>query len=139
MRTEQEIREEIRKTTGRVEALEHLIAEAELGIKMHRKEIDVVSARLRGLQWCLEKTVCDEHCHQLVPEDPEFEEDPKRKAKKLLQCLSGYKFGVDCEEHDECDTCDVWEACDKKEYLKKRYKVCTSPDGRKGLFTNEEE
>ena len=50
------IEQEIKKITDRIENLEHLITEAELGIKMHRNKIDIYSAKLCGIQWCLETT-----------------------------------------------------------------------------------
>lgn len=45
---------------------------------------------------------------------------PKTKAKpaakekssgKKNKCPYGHKFGVDCEEYDECDDCELWEEC----------------------------
>ena len=66
MKTEQEIEEEIKKITDRIENLEHLIAEAELGIKMHRKEMDVYSARLCGIQWCLKTTPVASYAEPLI-------------------------------------------------------------------------
>jgi hypothetical protein len=68
------------------------------------------------------------------PEEQEDDEDDKpvkstkKKEAQATQmttspskgkCPFGYKFGVNCEEQDECDTCDVWEACmDAKERKK---------------------
>ena len=41
---------------------------------------------------------------------------PKKKPSN--SCPSGYNFGADCDEYDECDDCDVWEACmDEKDRL----------------------
>jgi len=37
----------------------------------------------------------------------ESETKPKSKNK----CPHGHKFGVDCEEYEDCDKCDVWEDC----------------------------
>jgi hypothetical protein len=36
-------------------------------------------------------------------------EEDKKSGKK--SCPYGYKFGNDCEEYDECDKCEMWEAC----------------------------
>lgn len=121
MKTEQEIQEEIRKTTGRVEALEHLIAEAELGIKMHRKEMDVVSARLRGLQWCVEKSQIE-----IDPLNPPIKpqvDAPStkpigrslyKKQPQEIKCPCGHMFGVDLDSSVDCDGCKIWEDCQNK-------------------------
>lgn len=34
-----------------------------------------------------------------------------KKGSKANKCPHGYKFGDDCEEYDECDTCKNWESC----------------------------
>ncbi|KKK92406.1 hypothetical protein LCGC14_2703240, partial [marine sediment metagenome] len=37
-------------------------------------------------------------------------------GKSKDECPSGYRFGKDTDDHDECDDCPVWEACiDAKE------------------------
>ena len=47
-------------------------------------------------------------------EDDEEEEKPTKKTKG--KCPFGHKFGIDTEEYDDCDECDLWEACsDKKD------------------------
>jgi hypothetical protein len=47
-------------------------------------------------------------------EEPEVEDEGKET------CPSGFKFGVDCDEHDECDECEKWQECaDKQDELKK--------------------
>jgi hypothetical protein len=33
------------------------------------------------------------------------------KATAKGKCPHGHTFGVDCEEYDECDECEVWEEC----------------------------
>jgi len=53
-------------------------------------------------------------------DDDEEEEKPtKRKSrtsKSKNKCPHGHKFGVDTDDHDECDKCDVWDDCiEKKE------------------------
>ena len=51
------------------------------------------------------------------PEEDDKEEAPApaRKAKPKAdagnKCPHGHKFGTDCEEFDECDTCDEWSDC----------------------------
>ncbi len=35
---------------------------------------------------------------------------PKDKTKDG-ECPEGYEFGKDCEEHNECDDCNNWDAC----------------------------
>lgn len=53
-------------------------------------------------------------------EDEDEEEAPKKKGKKKSkkkkksddnECPSGYTFGEDCDEYDECLDCEVWEEC----------------------------
>lgn len=47
----------------------------------------------------------------------EKQEDMTRKPPKATndKCPHGYEFGKDCEQHDECDACNVWSDCyDKK-------------------------
>jgi hypothetical protein len=99
MKTQQEIEKEVKKTVGRIESLEHLIAEAELGIKMHRKELDVHSARLRGLQWCLEtdpikKKEEDEFPSSYEEEDesPSSYEEPKEGKKEKINITDKVTF-----------------------------------------------
>lgn len=41
------------------------------------------------------------------PEDDDEDESPKGK------CKFGHKFGKDCDKHDDCDNCDMWEKCFK--------------------------
>jgi hypothetical protein len=58
-------------------------------------------------------------------EEPEEEEKPaatmKRKSSaspstKKDKCPFGHRFGVDTEDFDECDTCEIWADClDEKE------------------------
>ena len=41
-------------------------------------------------------------------------EDVEEKPKKSCSdCPYGFKFGKDCEKHDECDDCDIWDKCCK--------------------------
>lgn len=47
-------------------------------------------------------------------DDDEEEEDvPVKKSKKSSgdKCPNGYKFGVDTDKKDECEDCDLWDAC----------------------------
>lgn len=55
-------------------------------------------------------------------EDEEEEEKPKRSKKPASKpsrstkgskkkCPEGYRFGIDAEEYDECEECEIWEAC----------------------------
>jgi hypothetical protein len=90
MKTEQEIEKEIEKTVGRIDSLTHLIAQAELGIKMHRKEIDVHSARLRGLQWCLEITPVIPYEKKDTP--PSSYEEPKESKKEKINIADKVTF-----------------------------------------------
>ena len=40
------------------------------------------------------------------------EAKPEKTGKKGKdRCPHGHKFGVDCEEHDSCDDCDIWDDC----------------------------
>lgn len=53
--------------------------------------------------------------------DDEDEEEEKKppmrrnsgtnKESKKLKCPHGHKFGVDAEDFEECDTCDLWSEC----------------------------
>jgi len=45
------------------------------------------------------------------------DETPKsKKSDKSNKCPHGHKFGVDTDDFDECDDCNVWDKCiDKKE------------------------
>lgn len=36
---------------------------------------------------------------------------PRKAGGKKDKCPYGYKFGVDCEQYDECDECEIWDAC----------------------------
>lgn len=45
------------------------------------------------------------------PKPVEEEEEAPKKSKKAKECPSGYRFGVDTDKKDECDSCDIWEAC----------------------------
>ena len=58
-------------------------------------------------------------------EEPEEEEEPRKAPskrtrpkeknepteKKKDRCPHNHKFGIDTEDFDECDTCDLWEEC----------------------------
>lgn len=33
------------------------------------------------------------------------------KASAKDKCPHGHRFGVDCEEYDDCDECEIWEEC----------------------------
>jgi hypothetical protein len=52
-------------------------------------------------------------------DDEEEEEIPRRKSKPIpaakakgkKTCPHGLKFGIDTEQYDVCDTCDVWSDC----------------------------
>lgn len=35
----------------------------------------------------------------------------EKAAGKSLECPSGYKFGTDCDKHDECEDCLLWSKC----------------------------
>jgi len=68
------------------------------------------------------KKVIEKEEEEEPEEEEEEEEKPKKKTKnrktkdKNNPCPHGYEFGVDTDEHEECDTCDEWESCiDKKE------------------------
>lgn len=56
--------------------------------------------------------------------DTEQREDNQTKSRNKSpseysygdKCPHGYRFGIDCEEYEECDDCDWWEECsDAKE------------------------
>jgi len=70
----------------------------------------------------VEKPVRKKRTTKKPEPEPEEEEEKtrKRKAAKKIEpkekCPSGYKFGVDTDDHDECDTCNLWDTCiEKKE------------------------
>ena len=51
-------------------------------------------------------------------EDEDEDEKPTRSTRSSRgssknKCPEGYKFGVDTEDYDECDECELWEACIK--------------------------
>jgi hypothetical protein len=57
---------------------------------------------------------------ELEPEEEEEEEEepapPKSRARGRKkgtgsQCPHGHAFGADCDEHDECAECEMWEKC----------------------------
>lgn len=74
---------------------------------------------------------------KVVEEDEETDEDdeielPKKKSKQVVEetedddedeieepkkssgkCPYGHKFGKDCDEHDDCDNCKIWDSCFK--------------------------
>lgn len=75
---------------------------------------------------------CDGTGRKKVEDDEEEEEEkpapkkktkaePKKKTKEKApaktkksaknKCPHGYRFGADCEQYDECDECEVWDAC----------------------------
>jgi len=39
------------------------------------------------------------------------EESEEKKKGKSQECPKGFKFGKDCDKHDECDTCKIWDEC----------------------------
>ena len=41
----------------------------------------------------------------------EKEKETVKKGKGKNKCPFDYRFGKDCEKHDECDDCKKWEAC----------------------------
>lgn len=51
--------------------------------------------------------------------DDEEEELPSKSSKKkdcsedCEKCPYGHKFGKDCDEHDDCDDCELWNKCVK--------------------------
>lgn len=45
--------------------------------------------------------------------DEEEEEEEKPKKSSGGKCPFGHKFGVDCDEHNDCDNCDKWDSCFK--------------------------
>lgn len=45
------------------------------------------------------------------PKHTRREYKEEEKAPSENKCPHGYEFGKDCEEYDECDTCDKWEDC----------------------------
>ncbi len=50
-------------------------------------------------------------------DDKEEEEKPERKPRRTKQseskdkCPHGHKFGKECEDHDKCDDCELWNDC----------------------------
>lgn len=41
------------------------------------------------------------------------DEEKSKKSSGDGECPSGYTFGKDCDEHDECDDCSIWHKCVK--------------------------
>lgn len=49
---------------------------------------------------------------EAAPAKPAKRERPvKTPTPKEDKCPHGYIFGADCDSHDECSSCDSWEAC----------------------------
>ena len=53
-----------------------------------------------------------------VKEEEEDDKPPTRRTRASKsgkdtknKCPHGYKFGEECEDHDECDSCDDWPEC----------------------------
>ena len=46
-------------------------------------------------------------------DDVEDEEEEKPKKSSGGKCPFGHKFGVDCDEYNDCDNCDKWDSCFK--------------------------
>lgn len=46
-------------------------------------------------------------------EDLDDVEDEEPKKSSGGKCPFGHKFGVDCDEHNDCDNCDKWDSCFK--------------------------
>jgi hypothetical protein len=66
-----------------------------------------------------------------LPDEDEDEEDEKPAKKAVMQrstksekstkeCPSGYRFGIDTDKHDECDTCKLWNSCSDAKDSKKK-------------------
>jgi hypothetical protein len=57
----------------------------------------------------------------VVTREKQIEKAPT-ETKDVVKdrCPSGYRFGVDTSKYDECDTCEIWDACsDEKRKNKK--------------------
>lgn len=84
----------------------------------------------------LEEEVVVRKSKKIIKAEPEEEEEPEeevvvRKSRNVepvverrtqthkkragKECPQGYVFGKDCEEHDECEECDLWEDCIKEQ------------------------
>lgn len=51
---------------------------------------------------------------QVVEETEDDDEDEIEEPKKSSgKCPYGHKFGKDCDEHDDCDNCKIWDSCFK--------------------------
>ena len=50
---------------------------------------------------------------KVVEDDDDEEEEEKPKKSSGRKCPFGHKFGVDCDEHNDCDNCDKWDSCFK--------------------------
>lgn len=58
----------------------------------------------------------DESAEEEEPEEekPDRHGKDKKKGKdKKNKCPEGFEFGVDFDEHEECDDCDLWDDCMK--------------------------
>jgi len=57
----------------------------------------------------------DESLKKKDDDDDDDDDDGKKEEptskKKAMKCPSGFEFGKDCEQHDECDDCKVWADC----------------------------
>ena len=62
------------------------------------------------------KVADDDEDDEQEDEDDEEDEKPAKSKKKDCKgdygkCPFGHKFGVDTDEFDDCDNCDVWDKC----------------------------
>ena len=49
-----------------------------------------------------------------VKKSKSSDDEPKPKSKSTGEkCPCGYKFGDECDDHDECDDCEIWHKCVK--------------------------
>ncbi len=55
---------------------------------------------------------------KLIKETGKTKPKPKPKEEVDGECPFGHTFGTDCEEYEDCDNCDEWDACmDAKEKM----------------------
>lgn len=45
-----------------------------------------------------------------------------KRKKRNKQCQAGHKFGLDNDQHDDCDRCNVWEYCKNDVIIDKEVK-----------------
>jgi len=82
------------------------------------KELETIFFELEGEEGGEEKGELEQREEKEVKgtENKEEEKEPgitrrTKRENKESKCPHGHKFGIDTEEYDECDDCELWDAC----------------------------